>query len=258
MSRKFNSIDDAVKYINNELTKKGHLQENKLKFISSTDTLDAEEQATHDKLAVNVIHKLLQRVDSLQDKLKEQDLQLRKAQDKIVQRTRIINSERNKAANTPGKEHRVAKVTKIQYREKDTKPLEAKVRKLQLKLEDQSSQLRQYADGYRPDVTWGTSLGAIVQNRAEEPQQSNDGSSIDMLSDEFHHVININSNLNKDLDSATRLISSMNKTIYTKFVLQISDAAEKRDTATSQEPGLSNAALQELARDWEDIKSQLP
>ena len=82
---------------------------------------------------------------------------------------------------------------------------------------------------------------------------------IDMLSDKLSHVIDINTSLSQDLDAATRLISNMNKTIYTKFVLQIPDTTSKTDTVDkSDHHEASSQALNELARDWKDIKSQLP
>ncbi|QEU60109.1 hypothetical protein KDRO_C06360 [Kluyveromyces lactis] len=259
MPKKFSSIADAVKYINDELTKKGYLKDNKLQFGASNEPSSEKEQLDRDKLVVNVINKLLQRVDNLQDRLKDQDLQLRKAQDKLIERTHFIKSEQNKAANTLEKERRVTKITKIQYREKDTKYLEAKIRKLQLELEDQSSQLRQYADGNRPNITWGTSLGYLTVGKLVYLRDAIEANQIDMLSDKLSHVIDINTSLSQDLDAATKLISNMNKTIYTKFVLQIPGTRGSTNTVDkSDHHEASSQALNELARDWEDIKSQLP
>ena len=104
MSKKFSSIADAVKYINDELTKKGYLKDDKLQCSASNESSSEKEQLDRDKLVVNVINKLLQRVDNLQDRLKDQDLQLRKAQDKLIERTHFIKSEHNKSAKTPEKE----------------------------------------------------------------------------------------------------------------------------------------------------------
>lgn len=266
MSRKFLSIDDAVAYINDELTKRGYLSDAKLKFGTPADkaegSQDQEEQLSRDKLTINVIHKLLQRVDTLQEKLKVQDEHLRKSQDQLLQRVKLAESEVAKLSNTPEKQHRVTKVTKIQYRDKDTKPLEAKVRKLQLELEEQSLQLRQYADGDRTNITWGTSLGPLLDADQLVNDKRPNMSPVDMLSHKMGHVIDTNQRLSKDLKAAVGLISDINKTVYTRFVLQIdapSDGqAEKKAQDQDDLDDITNPTLKDLARDWKDIKSQLP
>lgn len=295
MARKFETIADAVWYLNEQLRKRGYLreeEEEKLRFSSEGQDADEEsaassatssvshEQLANDKRAVNVIHKLLQRVDVLQERLEEQDEHLRRSK-RATTRDARLPAVRSSAAAGGNAPRRIAKITRIQYRDKDTRHLEATIRRLQLQTEEQAFQLRQHTESERRDVTWGAAPPSSRDTPAAcDTSSGSDGSeTLDMLCSNLQHVTETNETLTRDLALALRLISAMNKTIYTRYILRLATDKTQGDEYGRSDGGsdgdndeyhdhagdlgctpsqCSDPVLAELARDWSDIRSQLP
>lgn len=288
---KFESIQDATDFINAELSRRGYVRDEKIDFESGSET-----HLENHKLVINVINKLLTHLDALSDTLKTTQAALHRQKQVANQPSSARSSQKvtkhvskpaptmtattNSTMTTPT--HPANSATKIIYKEKNTKYLEARVRKL-------NTQLLHLQEARLPrnEITWGTPLKLpifttgvsnpmptspshppLISSPSTSSPSSNPNYNLDTLSQRLQTMIAEKSDAARDLDQALALLASINKHVYMRHVLHVtlsdpkplhhSQQQQQQQQPFSSTTSTTNPRLRELARDWEDIAAQLP
>ncbi|ADJ41744.1 AGR294C-Ap [Eremothecium gossypii ATCC 10895] len=251
---KFDKVQDALAYVNEQLRRKGFLRESEaLRLRPHADDDAGLLQLADDRRAINTINKLLNRVAALEAQLRAQESRVpreRSARDRSPRRSPPSRSPPPRSPpprsprSPPPRSPASAPVGRARTFRPD-RAAQAQLRRLQLRVDQLREQLHAASRaGGPPDVTWGAPL-PLPDPAADPPGPQAD------LPTALADLAREHTAAAAALRDAKLLLEHTNRYVYTKFVLGL-----RPDLPPPPLP--EDPDLRELLRDWDEIRALLP